>query len=102
MERPSTPSDPVLIAALRGMARLQARHEMLECIVRALIVETPPVHPLFWKALDTARSDWSHRQDRARDHTPPEIEADALALWNVLREACAPPAGNQQPGEPKG
>ena len=83
----------VLGDALRGMARLQARQHMLECIVRALIVETPPAHPLWWKALDTAKSDLEHRTARARPHTPPEIDADALALWNELRGACAAPDG---------
>lgn len=85
---------PVVFAqALRGMAQLQARQEMLECVVRALIVESPPAYPLFWKALSTARSDWEQRSTRARDHTPPEIDASALALWNELRTACAPPSG---------
>lgn len=83
--------------ALRGMARMQARQEMLECIVRAVIVETPPAHPLFWKALRTAKSDLNQRQAEARPDTPPEISADALALWNVLCAACAPPAEGDSP-----
>jgi len=76
---------------LRGAARLQARQEMLECFVRALIVESPPAHPLFWRALDTARSDLVHRVLEARQSQPPEMDAHALALWTVLRAACAPP-----------
>lgn len=81
--------------ALRGMARLQARQEMTECIIRALIVETPPAHPLFWKALQTAKSDLSQRTAQARPEHPPEMDADALELWNVLLAACAPPSGEQ-------
>jgi hypothetical protein len=79
--------------AVRGMARLQARQEMMECIVRALIVATPPAHPLFWKALDTAKSDWENRSNEARAVNLPEIDADAMALWNVLQQACQPSAG---------
>ena len=78
--------------ALRGMARLQARQEMMECIIRALIVESAPAHPLFWKALHTAKSDLEHRSAQARRENPPEIDADAMALWNVLSAACAPAA----------
>lgn len=81
----------ILEQAIAGMAKLQARQEMLECIVRALIVETPPAHPLFWQALSTAKSDLEQRSARARAHNPPEIDAHALALWNELRAACAPP-----------
>lgn len=80
--------------ALRGMARLQARQEMLECVVHAFIKETPPAHPLFWKALHTAKSDLSQRGAEARHDNPPEIDADALALWNVLMRACAPPSAS--------
>jgi hypothetical protein len=86
------------VDAVRGMARLQARQEMMECVVRALIVETPPAHPLFWKALQTAKSDLEHRSAQARSENPPEIDADAMALWNVLRDACAPPSGPEAPG----
>lgn len=78
---------------LRGMARLQARQEMMECVVRALIAESPPAHPLFWKALHTAKSDLSQRTARSRSENPPEIDADAMALWNELCSACAPPTG---------
>ncbi|MEY2892671.1 MAG: hypothetical protein RJA98_2579 [Pseudomonadota bacterium] len=77
--------------ALLGMAKLQARQEAMECFVRALIVESPPVHPLFWKAIDTAQSDLAHRSQQARPENPPEIDAAALSLLNVLRAACAPP-----------
>lgn len=80
------------VQALRGMARLQARQEMMECIIRALIVETPPAHPLFWKALQTAKSDLSQRTGESRPEHPPELDADALQLWNVLMAACAPPS----------
>lgn len=85
----------VLAQALRGMARLQARQEMLECVIRALIVETPPAHPLFWNALHTAKSDLDTRAAAARpaDENRPEIAADAMALWNVLLAACAPSSG---------
>jgi hypothetical protein len=82
----------VLSEALRGMARLQARCEMLECVFRAVITESPPAHPLFWKALHTAKSDLEHRSATARPHNPPEIDADAMALWNALASACAPPS----------
>lgn len=81
-----------LTQALRGMARLQARQEMLECVVRAFIAETPPAHPLFWRALHTAKSDLEHRSQKTRALNPPETDADALALWNELCSACAPPA----------
>jgi hypothetical protein len=82
-----------LIHAVRGMARLQARQEALECVVRALIAESPPAHPLFWQALNTAQSDLDQRMAKRRpDGTLPEIEADALALLNELRSACAAPA----------
>ena len=83
-----------------GMAKLQARQQMLECVVRALIVESPPAHPLFWKALHTAKSDLDHRSTRARPENPPEVDGAALALWNELCAACAPPAagGRLQPG----
>lgn len=80
-----------LAAAVAGMARLQARQEAMECFVRALIVETPPAHPLFWTALDAAQSDLAHRSGKARPENPPEIDAHALKLLNVLRAACAPP-----------
>ena len=79
---------------VRGFARLQARQEALECIVRAFIAEVPPMHPLAWKVLQTAQSDLSQRGDAARAYTPPECDADALALLNELRRACAPPAGD--------
>ena len=77
--------------ALRGMARIQARQEMMECIIRALIVETAPAHPLFAQALRTAKSDMEHRSTQARQVNPPETDADAMALWNVLWTACAAP-----------
>lgn len=93
MKVPPEAVPEVLGQMLRGMARLQARQEMMECVVRALIAESPPAHPLFWKALDTAKSDLARRSARARAETPPEIDADALALWNELRAACAPPGG---------
>lgn len=84
--------EAAFLEALRGMARLQARQEAMECFVRALIVESPPVHPLFWQALHTAQSDLDQRGAAARPETPPETDADALALLNELRRACAPPA----------
>jgi len=92
MDIPKELIPQVLGEALRGMARLQARQEMLECVVRALIVETPPGHPLFWKALSTAKSDLESRTTQPNRQNLPEIDADALELWNVLRDACAPPA----------
>lgn len=84
--------------ALRGMARLQARQEMMECIIRALIVESEPLHPLLWKALHTAKQDLANRSAQARPENPPEIDADAMSLWNVLITACQPPSkyGNDQ------
>ena len=94
MNIPKDQVPKVLAQALRGMARLQARQEMLECVVRALIVETPPAHPLFLNALHTAKSDLDARTRAARpaDENRPEIAADAMALWNVLCAACAPPS----------
>ena len=86
--------DAALKQTLRGMARLQARQEMMECIIRALIVETPPAHPLFAQALHTAKLDLEHRSTQARPENPPEIDADAMALWNVLWSACQPPAAS--------
>ena len=77
--------------ALRGMARLQARQEMMECIIRALIVETPPARPLFAQALHTAKSDWENRSNQARPENFPELDADAMKLWNVLCSACSAP-----------
>lgn len=83
------------LQAMRGMARLQARQEMMECIIRALIAETPPAHPLFWKALHAAKSDLTQRTAAARAEHPPETDADALQLWNVLLAACEPPSEAQ-------
>lgn len=91
MKVPPNPVAEVLGQALFGMARLQARQEMMECVVRALIAESPPAHPLFWTALHTAKSDLEQRTQRARPHNPPEIDAAAMALWNELLSACAPP-----------
>ena len=81
----------VLYKALRGMARLQARQEAMECVIRALIAESPPAHPLFWKALRTAISDLESRTQASRPESPPEVDADAMQLLNVLLAACAPP-----------
>jgi hypothetical protein len=80
-----------LLDALRGMARLQARQDAMECVLRAIIVEAPPAHPLIWKALQTAQSDLHQRWAAARAETPPQMDADAMQLLNVLRDACAPP-----------
>lgn len=85
-------TDADLLDLLRGAARWQARQEMMECVIRALIAESPPAHPLFWQALSTAKSDFAQRAQEARGDTLPEFEADAMALWNVLRAACAPPS----------
>jgi hypothetical protein len=82
----------VLMELVRGGARLQARQAMLECFVRALIAESPPAHPLFAQALRTAKSDLNQRSAAARPENPPEIDADAMQLWNELWSACAPPA----------
>ena len=92
MNKSAGPVPQILVEAVRGMARLQARQEMLECVVRALIAESPPAHPLFWKALHTAKSDLAQRTARTRAEHVPELDADALALWNELCSACAPPA----------
>jgi hypothetical protein len=99
MKIPKEQVPMVLAQALRGMARLQARQEMMECVIRALIVETPPAHPLFWNALQTAKSDLDARAAAARpaNENRPEIAADAMALWNVLLAACAPPTGGLPP-----
>jgi hypothetical protein len=98
----SLPSDPALTEQLlRGAARLQARQDMLECFVRALIIESPPAHPLFARALRTAKSDLERRWAEARADTPPQIEADALALWNVLWNACAPPGAADRSQPPR-
>ena len=95
MNIPKEQAPAVLAQALRGMARLQARQEMMECVIRALIVETPPAHPLFLNALHTAKSDLAARTAAARppDENRPETSADAMALWNVLIAACTPPTG---------
>ena len=91
-----TPSEleSAFLEALRGMARLQARQEMMECAIRALIVECQPLHPLIWQALNAAKQDLANRSAQARPVNPPETDADAMALWNVLRAACAPPTSN--------
>lgn len=78
--------------ALRGMAQLKARQEMMECVIRSLIAESPPAHPLFAQALRTAKSDMERRTQNSRAHNPPETDADAMALWNELWQACAPPS----------
>ncbi len=94
-----TPSqlEAAFFDAVRGMARVQARQEMMECIIRAFIAEAPPARPLFAKALRTAKSDMELRSARAREWTAPELDADAMALWNELWRACAPPSevGNE-------
>lgn len=87
-------TEMLLKQVIDGAAKLQARHEMLECIVRALIVETPSAHPLWWKALQTAKSDWAQRSANHPAGAWPEIDASALALWNELLSACAPPASH--------
>lgn len=99
MKVPAEMVPEVLAQALRGMARLQARQEAMECVIRAFIAETPPAHPLLWKALHTAQSDLALRTARSRPATPPEVDADALALLNELRRACAPPAAPDSSGE---
>ena len=91
MELTQAQMSKLLQQVVKGAAQLQARQEMLECIVRAFIVEAPPAHPLFWKALHTAKSDMDQRAREARPENPPEISAAGLALWNVLAAACAPP-----------
>jgi len=78
--------------SIRGMARLQARQEMMECFIRSLIVHSEPLHPLISEALRTAKSDLDTRSTQARPESPPVADADAMALWNVLKAACAPPA----------
>lgn len=88
--------EAAFLQSLRGAARLQARQEMLECIVRALIVEAPPLRPLIAQALHTAKQDMESRMTQARENTPPEIAADAMALWNVLWQACVPPDGHEK------
>lgn len=82
---------------LAGVAKLQARHDMLEAVLRAFIAEAPPAHPLFWKALHTAKSDLDRRSAQTRPENPADIDAAALALWNELCTACAPP-GDREPG----
>ena len=89
--------DEAFKQAVRGMARLQARQEMLECIVRALIVEAPPAHPLFQKALHTAKSDLNLRVSGPNRAAMPQFDADAMQLWNVLIAACAPSSGDGSP-----
>jgi hypothetical protein len=95
MKVPKEQVQEILGKALLGMARLQARQEMMECIVRALIAESPPAHPLFANALRTAKSDLNHRTGLARPENPPEIDAAAMASWNVLWNACAPPTNSE-------
>lgn len=77
--------------ALRGMARLQARQEMLECVVRSVFAVSTPAHPLISQALQLAKQDMENRSAQSRETNPPETDADAMALWNVLQAACAPP-----------
>lgn len=85
-----TPKDLQTIVV--NQARLQTRQEAMECVLRALIVEAPPLHPLLWQALNTAQTDLNGRWSRRREEMTPELEADGLALLNELRRACAPPA----------
>lgn len=89
-----------LKAVIGGAARLQARQEMLECIVRALIVTVPPTSPVWMQALSTAKSDHAQRTARARAHNPPEIDAAALSLWNELWRAAELAAAAGQPPAP--
>ncbi|WP_039049133.1 hypothetical protein [Comamonas thiooxydans] len=92
--------EAAFMQALRGMARLQARQEMMECVIRSLIAECEPMHPLIWKALHTAKSDLATRSSQARSMNPPETDADAMALWNVLLAACAPPQQSENGNSP--
>ena len=99
MNTPEGPTPQLLAELLAGCARLQARQEMLECIVRALIVATPPAHPLWAQALHKAKLDLEHRSAEARPYTPPEIAGDAMSLWNVLMRACTPHDEQERPEE---
>lgn len=81
-------TDEKVDALIAGAARLQARQELLECIVRALIVTVPPMSPAWMEALHIAKSDLAQRTARARAHTPPEIDAAAMSLWNELWQAA--------------
>lgn len=81
-----------LTEAIKGMAIVQARQEAMECILKALITEVPPLHPLIWQVLNAAQSDLAHRGQQSRPENPPEADAAALQLLNVLRSVCAPPA----------
>ena len=82
----------VLEQLIVGTARLQARHDMLECFVRALITEAQPSHFVMWRVLEAARADWDRRQIAEKSGPWPALDAAALGLWNELRDACAPPA----------
>lgn len=75
-----------------NQARLQARQEATECVLRAFIAAAPPLHPLLSTALRTAQTDLNSRWARTRPDMTPELEAAGLALLNELRSACAPPA----------
>ena len=77
--------------ALRGMARVQARQEMMECVIRALIVQAKPLHPVIRNALHTAKLDLDMRTTQSRGGNLPEFDADVMKLLNVLLAACEPP-----------
>jgi hypothetical protein len=89
-----------------NQARLQARQETMECVLRAFIVSAPPLHPLLWQALHTAQTDLGSRWTKRRPDMTPELDAAGLALLNELRSACAPPASSgtdvQPPARPGG
>lgn len=84
--------------ALFGMARVQARQEAMECVIRALIQHSVPLHPLIELALHTAQSDLDQRWASVRDETPPELAAAGLSLLNEFRRACA--SSNAPPDAP--
>jgi hypothetical protein len=91
MELTPRQMNDTVLALVEGGAKLQARAEMLECIVLALIQETPPAHPLWQKALRTAREDWDRRSKLPGREPAPATDGAALALWNELMNACARP-----------
>ena len=79
----------VLEQLIEGTARLQARQDMLECFVRALIKEAQPSRSVMWRVLDAARADWDQRQIAEPSGPWVEMDTAALSLWNELHNACA-------------
>lgn len=100
MKKKAEPSIEYFLAQMaRGCARLQARQEMLECIIARLIQDSDETtRARIAASLRTSQSDFETRSREARDYTPPDVDADALALLNVLLHRCA--GGENAAGHP--